>query len=194
MLVTSDHGASPMPESMHGGRITYEQVKDAANHAAIAELGPGDWVATARYPTVYLTKAALSQKPRDLAMAIKKIVYALRSFPGIERVEKTADVWGKCETRAGTLRALCLGLDPERSGEIVYLPARGWVLQESDDPVATNHGSLQSYDQQVPVITVLPGATSRAALTAPSAAIDMLDVAPTVARWLGIPPPTSLRR
>lgn len=194
MLVTSDHGASPMPESLHGGRITYEQVKDAANHAAIAELGPGDWVATARYPTVYLTKAALSQKPRDLAMAMKKIVYALRAFPGIERVEKTADVWGRCETRTGALRALCLGLDPERSGEIVYLPARGWVLQESDDPVATNHGSMQAYDQQVPVIMVLPGATPRAALTAPGAAIDMLEIAPTIARWLGVPPPTSLRR
>src|SRR6185436_14395636 len=35
MIATSDHGASPMPESLDGGRITFQQVKDAANRAAI---------------------------------------------------------------------------------------------------------------------------------------------------------------
>src|SRR5262249_9039434 len=37
MIVTSDHGASPMPESLNGGRITFQQIKEAANRAAIAE-------------------------------------------------------------------------------------------------------------------------------------------------------------
>ena len=195
MIATSDHGASPMPESIGGGRITFGQIKDAANRAAIAELGPGEWIANARYPTLYLSRAALAQKPRDLAVTMTKIVYALRSFPGIERVEKSAELWGRCETRTGDARLICNALDPDRSGEIVYLPAKGWVLQEADDPVATGHGSLQAYDRQVPVIVLPPGRTAHAALVAPDAApLEMTRIAPMLAGWLGVPPPTSLAR
>ncbi len=194
MLVTSDHGASPTPESLHGGRIPYAQIKDAANRAAIAELGPGDWIAAAKNPTVYLSPAALAQKPKDLALAITKIVYALRSFPGLARVEKTADFWGHCETRTGDALALCLMLDPERSGEILYLPAAGWVMTDND-PVTTNHGSLNPYDRLVPVIVVPPGRAPHAALAQPDATMfPVLDVAPLLARWLGVPSPTTLPR
>ena len=194
MIATSDHGASPMPESMHGGRISFEQIKDAANRAAIAELGPGEWIANARFPTVYLSAAALAQKPRDLAVAMTKIVYALRAFPGIDRVEKSSDFWGHCETRTGDAFLICTTLDPERSGEIFYMPARGWILEESDEAVATGHGSLQPYDRQVPVVVLAPGRAAHAAPTGPdSTLIPMQRIAPTLAGWLGVPPPTTLR-
>ena len=194
MIATSDHGASPMPESIHGGRISFTQIKDAANRAAVAELGPGEWIANARFPTVYLSPAALAQKPRDLATAMTKIVYALRSFPGIERVEKSSEFWGHCETRTGDAFLICNTLDPERSGEIFYMPAKGWVLEEGDELVATGHGSLQPYDRQVPVIVLSPGRAVHAALTGPDATtIPMVRIAPVLAGWLGVPPPTSLR-
>jgi hypothetical protein len=194
MIVTSDHGASPMPESLHGGRISFDQIKDAANRAAIAELGPGEWIAAVKYPTVYLSRAALAQKPKDLAVATTKIVYALRSFPGLERVEKSADFWGHCENRTGDAFVLCLTLDPERSGEIFYLPARGWVVQDADDAVATSHGSMQPYDRLVPVIMLPPGRVPHAALARPDdATIQMVRIATVLARWLGVTPPSSLR-
>lgn len=194
LIATSDHGASPMPESLSGGRITFQQLKDAANRAAIAELGPGDWIASARYPTVYLSATARAQKPRDLAIATTKIVYALRSFPGLERVEKTADFAGHCETRTGDAFALCAALDPERSGEVIYLPAKGWVIEDASESIATGHGSLQPYDRLVPVLMALPGRTPHAPLTAPDTTIHMTRIATILARWLGVTPPTSLPR
>lgn len=194
MIATSDHGACPMPETLQGGRISFSQIKDAANRAAIAELGPGEWIANARYPTLYLSKAALAQKPRDLAVAMTKIVYALRSFPGLARVEKSAEYWGHCDTRTGDAFLICISLDPERSGEIFYTPARGWVLEDGDDGIATGHGSLHPYDRQVPVILLPPGRSAHAALTAPDdALIPMARIAPMLAGWLGVPPPSSLR-
>lgn len=193
MIATSDHGASPMPESLHGGRISYAQIEDAANRAAVAELGPGDWIADVGYPTVYLSRAALAQKPRDLATAMTKIVYALRSFPGLERVEKTAQLWGRCEARTGDAFLLCATLDPERSGEIIFLPARGWVLEGAREPVATNHGSLQPYDRLVPVLVLPPGRARHVALAGPDhAAVEMGRIATVLAGWLGVPPPSSL--
>jgi type I phosphodiesterase/nucleotide pyrophosphatase len=194
MIATSDHGACPMPESMHGGRISFDQIKDAANRAAIAELGPGDWIANARFPTVYLSTAALAQKPRDLAVAMTKIVYALRAFPGIARAEKSSEFWGHCETRTGDAFLICITLDPERSGEIFYMPDKGWVLEESEEAIATGHGSLQPYDRQVPVIVLPPGRAAHAPLMGPDAdAIPMQRIAPMLAGWLGVPAPSSIR-
>jgi arylsulfatase A-like enzyme len=193
LLATSDHGGSPMPDPARGGRISFAQIADAANRAAIVELGPGDWIANARYPNVYLTRAALARKPRELAIALTKIVYALRSFPGLARVEKAASVWGHCETRTGDTAALCRALDRERSGEVIYLPAAGWVLQEADDPVATGHGSLHAYDRQVPVIVAPPGRTAHAARAAPwGPSFAMTEIAATLAGWLGVPAPSTL--
>ena len=193
MIVTSDHGATPMPESMHGGRISFQQIKEAANRAAIAELGPGEWIASGRYPTLYLSKAALAQKPKDLAIVMTKIVYALRAFPGLARVEKSADFWGHCETRTGDAFLLCTTLDPERSGEIIYLPAPGWILQDANENIATGHGSMQSYDRLVPVIMLPPGRAPHATLTKPDdATIQTVRIATVLARWLGVTPPSSL--
>lgn len=196
MIVTSDHGASPMPDPRRGGRITYAQVKEAANRAAIAELGPGEWIAAARYPTVYLSKAALAQKPKDLAIATRKIIFALRSFPGLARVALASQLTGRCDTRAGDARLICLALDPERSGEIFYMPAPGWILHDApDDPAATSHGSLHPYDRQVPVIVLAPGRKAHAALAHPDdTSFPIERVAPTLATWLGVPAPTSLPR
>jgi len=193
MIVTSDHGASPMPESLRGGRVNLAQIKDAANRAAVAELGPGDWIAHVGVPTVYLSKAALAQKPKQLATAITKIVYALRSFPGLARVEKSAHFWGHCETRTGDALVLCATLDPERSGEVIYLPGPGWIIEDDEEPLATSHGSTQAYDRQVPVILLPPGRTSHAAVAAPDpTTIPMTRIATILARWLGAPPPSTL--
>jgi hypothetical protein len=74
------------------------------------------------------------------------------------------------------------------------MPAKGWVLQDSDDGVATGHGSLQLYDRQVPVIVLPPGRTAHPALAAPdTTTIAMARIAPMLAEWLGVPPPSALQ-
>ncbi len=174
MLVTSDHGAAPMPDPARGGRITFEQVQAAAERAADAELGAGTWIASAKYPSVYLTAAALALPQKDRDVAVKKIVFALRSFPGLEHVERTDVLAGNCERRIGDARALCLSLDPERSGEIAYFPASGWILEDDSEHLATAHGSLHDYDRLVPVIELAPGRTPHAPL--PSHDGDIVDM------------------
>jgi len=195
MLVTSDHGASPMPERMNGGRITFESLEDAANRAAVAELGAGHWIGSAKYPSVYLNAAARAKPAKEVAIALKKIIFALRSYPGIARAERTSDFAGRCETRTGDAFSICLMLDPERSGEVFYLPAAGWILEEEAERLATAHGSFHDYDRNVPVIMLPPGRRAHAPLAKPSATtVQMVRIATVVARWLGVTPPGSLPR
>lgn len=194
MIATSDHGASPMPERVgRGGRITYEELTDAANRAAVTQLGPGTWIADVRYPNLFLSPAALAAKHRD--KAIHKILLALRAFPGIALAARTVDYAGRCEQRTGEAFHICLSLDAERSGEIFFLPKRHWLFVERGEPQATTHNSLHDYDREVPVIMLAPGRTPHAAATAPSnTTIQMVRIATVIARWLGVTPPSTLAR
>jgi hypothetical protein len=195
MLVTSDHGASPLPERVGGGRITYESIRDSANRAASTALGLGEWIADVTFPSIYLSAAARARTPRDQQRAIAKIISALRSFPGLARVERTTDFAGRCEARTGDAFQICLALDPTESGEVFYLPARGWVLEERAERAATAHGSLHAYDREVPLILLAPDRRPHPPLAAPSnAKILMVRVAPILARWLGVKSPPTLPR
>ncbi len=195
MIVTSDHGAAPMPETFpDGGRLGYASIKAAANAAATAELGPGEWIAAVKFAGgVYLSKAALAQPDRERNIAIKKIVYALRSFPGLARVERTDAFAGNCGARTGDAFLLCQMLDVERSGEVVFLPKAGWILY--NNPHATAHGSANAYDREVPVIVLPPKRAPHESLAKPSeTVVRMIRISTILARWLGITPPVSLKR
>jgi Type I phosphodiesterase / nucleotide pyrophosphatase len=191
MIVTSDHGAGALPELQGAGRIHYQQIIDTANTAAARALGPGSWIAFAKVPTLYLTEAARTSPKVDAA--IDEIVRAMRARPGIARVERTRDLVGGCAAR-GADEALCRGLDAERSGEVLYVPAPGWLMEEQDEPVAASHGTPYRYDQEVPVIALPFGRVSRAPQPAPAGELLMTEIAPTLARWLGVLPPRELPR
>ena len=195
MIVTSDHGSSPMPERSGGGRIKYSELQKAANDAASAVLGPGAWIDNAHFPNVYFSKAMLAQPKGELDSAMRRVVFALRAFPGLEKVDRTAPYEGHCETRTGEAQALCYSFDPERSGDLFYMPAKGWITESDDGPLATSHGSLHDYDRLVPVLVVPPGKpASHPAPTAPTGEIPTTQIATMLSTWLGVTAPLQLPR
>jgi hypothetical protein len=195
LLVTSDHGASPLPERIDGGRLTPEGLEAIANAAASTELGNGTWVARAKYPFVFLTPALSAKPPKERAKAVHKILLALRSQPGIAMADRVESFAGNCDTRTGKAFGICLMLDPERAGDLFYLPAPGWILTDANEPAATSHGSWNLYDREVPVIMLPFGRTPHARATrASSTTIQMVRIATVLAGWLGVTPPTNLPR
>ena len=141
MIVTSDHGASPMPESVHGGR--HHPRRGRGRRECRGERGarPGRSGSTTRTIRT-CTSARRSSRSRRTSASRRSSAsrIALRSFPSIEKVGAVADAAGHCETRHGDDRALCLTFDRERSGDLYYLPARGYIMDTEDEPAATAHG------------------------------------------------------
>ncbi len=195
MIVTSDHGASPMPERIRGGRMTPESLQQIANDAAATEIGAGTWVASAKYPFVFLTPALFAKPPKERAKAVHKILLALRAQPGIAMADRVESFAGHCDQRTGDAFGICMMIDPERAGDLFYLPRPGWILSDADEPVATAHGSWNLYDREVPVIMLPFGRTPHARATGAShTTIQMVRIATVLAGWLGVTPPTNLPR
>ena len=73
-----------------------------------------------------------------------------------------------------------------RSGDIYVVQEPYWFMYEKG-PIAAMHGSPWSYDTYVPIIFFGPGIVSKTIhrRTFP------IDVAPTLAAYLGIQPPSS---
>jgi len=194
MLVTSDHGGAPLAERSGGGRFVFDELQASANAAASRALGPGAWVASAKYPNVYLTAAARAKPVAQREQALDAIVAALRGIPGIALADRVASYAGGCDQRTGDAAAICMMLDIERSGEVFYLPARGWIAEEISERVATAHGSFHDYDRLVPVIMLRAGRTPHVPSTEPISTIQMVRISMIVAHWLGVTPPQALPR
>ncbi|MFN0247996.1 MAG: alkaline phosphatase family protein [Kofleriaceae bacterium] len=195
LLLTSDHGASPLPERVGGGRLTPEGLQAIANAAAATALGSGTWVANAKYPFVFLTPALFAKRPEERAKAVHKILLALRAQPGIAMADRVESFAGNCITRTGDAFGICMMLDPERAGDLFYLPASGWIVHDAGEPTAVAHGSWNLYDREVPVIMLPFGRTSHTRATgASTTTIQMVRIATVLAGWLGVTSPTNLPR
>lgn len=188
MIVTSDHGAAPLVELTGGARHAYGDIEAIAEAAAAKIAGPGDWVADVHFPNLHLSAAALALPAETRDAVVDAILGALRATPWISRAERRDRYTGDCSGETGDDARLCWSIDPTRSGEIVFAPAGNHVLHENGEVDATDHGSFQPYDYQVPVIVIAPGAKPG---TTDAVPVSMLRVTPTVTGLLRVPPPTA---
>jgi predicted AlkP superfamily pyrophosphatase or phosphodiesterase len=183
LALAADHGVAPIPEQakregLDAGRIESDALKKRLQDAVSGELGRGDFVAAVSTHELYLqpgVRERLAAKPGALA----RVTAALRAVPGV------AEAFAGDELAAGAqqastpaARAAMLSYFPGRSGDFLVVPRPNWVMGN----LGTNHGSINPYDQRVPVVLygagVRPGKYERA--------ISPADIAPTLAQAVGV--------
>jgi hypothetical protein len=177
---SSDHGVAPIPEQVPGaGRQPSRQVLEAINQALEPHFGAGDYAVISAYTDIYLAAGVSERLKRD-AKARTAVLDALRALPGVMQAF-TADEIADRDARSSSdviKRAAALSYHKERSGDIIIVPRKNWLLSSA----ATTHGTHHAYDQRVPVMFygagVRPGAYAGAATPA--------DVAPTLAALAGV--------
>jgi predicted AlkP superfamily pyrophosphatase or phosphodiesterase len=99
---------------------------------------------------------------------------------GVARVLTADDVSSEAArtSKDPQIRATALSYFPGRSGDLIVIPKENWIM----GAIVTTHGTLNPYDQQVPIILfgagIRPGPLSDAATPA--------DIAPTLAAIAGV--------
>ncbi len=185
LALSADHGVAVIPEQTRSeghdaGRVATADVKALANETIADVLGGSrtSYVADMQGNDLYLADGVrdrLLAKPGALA----KVLTAIRTVPGIEDAFDSDEIKDVAHARDAVRKAAALGYYPGRSGDILIAPKRDWVVSSS---LGTNHGSINDYDQRVPLVLfgkrIKPGKYTGAASPA--------DIAPTLAAIVGI--------
>ena len=213
IALTGDHGAGMVPEyaeekKLGGGRLNETMVAGAINDVLVAAVGAPDggesYVAGIAMPWVYLDQKMLKDQDvstdrlRTLLKKLAKDQAAYEAFfvaDDIRRddfvtspmchgsVSRASDQPHTADTAVAQLCGRVKNCYFEgRSGDVYVHVAKNWYA----GGLAAGHGSAHAYNTHVPLLLfgrgIKPGKHDTAA--APT------DIAPTLARLLGIPKPT----
>lgn len=189
VIITSDHGATPVPERgrlTSARRIPPSEIEQAADKALAAKLGePGPWVADLVSSNLYLTAAFRALPAERREPALDAAAAAIAALPGIAFAGRTDRFSPGCTVEQDTRRAICLGTVPGAAGELYVYPQAGSAI------TAYKHGSAHDApfddNRRVPILVKAPGLARQVGEG------SLLQVAPTLAALLGIDPPDAAR-
>lgn len=189
VALSADHGVALIPEQARAegkdaGRISASELRQRTAAAIAAELG-------GQGAQESFAGAVVDFHGNDLALApglhdrlkakpgaIARVLKAIATVAGVADVIDSDEIRDPARTTDPVRRAAALSFFPGRSGDILIVPKPHWI----SGSVGTNHGSLQDYDQRVPVVFFGGGvATGRH-----ERPISPADVVPTLAGWLGV--------
>lgn len=186
--LTSDHGTLPSRVLLAERGITStlyftEDIAKWANDVAVGLLGPGTWVLGVTTVDVTMTTAfgKRSETDRDRVLDAIRTDLLARGIGTVVRTDRNP---ATC-TGDDLAAMICHSIHPRHSGDL-YLVSKEWDLVNDDRSECSAHGSPWIYDREVPIIVMGSGVRPGARSEAPS----MLQVAPTIAALLGVPPPS----
>jgi predicted AlkP superfamily pyrophosphatase or phosphodiesterase len=189
IVLSADHGMAEMPEYMSelgfaAGRLYTEDIVTAANKAGQDLFGIDEVVRFFFRPYLYLDKEKIIASKKDRVMVEQAIANALTKLEGIAAAVPQNSV---SPQQAGSLQEqIKRNFHPSRSGDIYVAQDPYWFLFEKG-PIAAMHGSPWRYDTHVPIIFAGSGIQSQRV----HRSVHPVDVAPTLASFLGMTPPSS---
>jgi len=197
VVLSADHGASEAPGYLNslgiGGQyFDFAEIDRAEAIAALkAKFGLAEELIDQFFqPYLYLNRATIAAHGLQLADVARSVAAELRKMPGIAYAVSSEDLRAGAVARTPVTDAILANFHEDRSGDIYVVFEPHWFVADFDGLTVTgSHGSPWSYDSHVPVIWMGPGITpARIARRA-----ETVDIAPTIAAYLGIRPPSGAR-
>ncbi len=188
IVLSADHGMADMPEYMtelgfKAGRLEPDAIVKMTNKVG-QQYGIDEIVRFFYRPYLYLDNEKISAAKLDQTVVEQAIADALTNTDGIALAVASSRLSSQ---RSNPLVAqVQRNTHITRSGDIYIIQEPYWFLFDKG-PVKAMHGSPWRYDTHVPIIFAGPtiGAQTVHRLVHP------VDVAPTIAAFLGMTPPGS---
>ncbi len=187
VVLTSDHGVTPLPESVGGQRIRPKQVEDVARRAAKATLRSlgRRWSGRVQWADGVFVDLPRDLPPAEAAKVRAHVAESLREQPWVADAFTLDELTGPTVPDRPYARAFAHSAAPGRAPDVFVLPPRGSLIM---DYPGTTHGTPYDSDTRVPLVVfgteVTPGSRGGAVTT--------VQIAPTVAELLQVPPPEDL--
>ncbi|NOR41327.1 MAG: alkaline phosphatase family protein [Gammaproteobacteria bacterium] len=195
IVLSADHGQPEVPGHLHELGIdnahyfdTKALDKTPAIMALKKQFGLGEELIEAFYqPYLYLNHDLIQAKGLDQAQVEQAVAGELLKFDGVAYAVSSTAL--RTDNLPDTLmtRSILRNFHPKRSGDIYLVFEPNVFINDFDGlTVASTHGSPWRYDTFVPVIFAgagLPAVTV-------SRPVTPYDIAPTLAAYLGVKPPS----
>jgi hypothetical protein len=191
-IVTSDHGATHLLERAEQTgqkvyRIDGAALRALAEKIAVRALGRGPWIRGMAANMIYMTARFEQVDPGRRRRALAAIAAELARVTGVALALPTADLAGDCaKQNSDHRRRACAALAPGSMGAIYLEPLPGSRFG-ADHPGGAGHGNASDDERTVPILVYAPGQERRQVGEPRS----ILQVAPTLALLLGVPPPAA---
>lgn len=195
VVLSSDHGAPENPAYLAGfGHVDartfdFERVETEPGFVRLtAAFGDSrSLILNFSNPYLYLDRAEIAARGLDPATVARAVAEELDRLPGIAYAIASSDLRSGAVARGKIQDAVLANFHPDRSGDIYIVFEPHWFVADFDGlHVASAHGSPWTYDTHVPIIVagpgIVPGRIARR--------VETVDVAPTIAAYLGTRPPS----
>jgi predicted AlkP superfamily pyrophosphatase or phosphodiesterase len=189
IVLSADHGMAEMPEFMAEkglavGRIHTEDVINAVNEIGFDQFGIMGIAKRFFRPYLYLDGEVIKAAKLERSTVEQAVADALTRKEGIALAVASSALRHMQDTPL--LRRIRNNTHPERSGDIYVVQEPYWFLFDKG-PIGVMHGTPWAYDTFVPIIFSGPGIDAGTVYRR----THPVDVAPTLAAYLGIKPPSS---
>lgn len=194
VVLSADHGAPEHPGylatlGIEAGTFDFERVDTEPGFVRLrAEFGESrDLILNYSNPYLYLDTAAIETRGLDKAEVERVVADELEKLPGIAYAIPSSALREGAVPRGKIQDAVLANFNPDRSGDIYVVFDPHWFIADFDGlTVASAHGSPWTYDSHVPILIAGPGIEPARV----SRRVETIDVAPTIAAYLGAKPPS----
>jgi len=188
VFITADHGVVQNPgylksKGIPGGFFKDTYISDTLNDFLKKTYQCDSLIKDYENQQVYLNYDLLKLKNIQLKEISQKISDFVKTFPGVANAIPSFDL-EENQYSEGQLSLVQRGFYEPRCGDLAIILKPGWI--DGSKTRGTTHGSGYAYDTHIPLIfygwDIRPGCTY--------APVSVTDIAPTIAAFLQIQPPS----
>ena len=190
-VVTSDHGFMPVPEhaaaqGRDAGRRKAAETLAALEAGLESRFGAGPWVRGWSAHGILLDRARAKDRGVDTGALDEEAKRLLAGDPAVAAAFSRAELESGSPPGVAYLAAARKTWHPAHSADIQVIPRAGWMF--SSYATGTTHGSPHAYDTHVPILIHGPKWVRAGRI---EERVEVVDIAPTLARILGVAVPSS---
>ncbi len=189
--LTSDHGFMPTPEysrglGLEGGRIASGPMLARINAGLEQRFGPGKWVMGLSANTLALDRTLITHQKIDGQALAQQARALLLTEPGVAAAYTRQELLNGQRGAEPLFAQMRKSWHQRLSGDVQFALKPNWMFGVGNR--GATHGSPYDYDTHVPLMLWGPRWVRAAAL---SDQVGIVDLAPTLARFLQIAAPAA---
>jgi len=197
LVLSADHGAPEHPGYLNtlgieADTFDFERVNTEPGFVRLqADFGASrELIKSFSKPYLYLDRAVIAERNLDVEEVEAVVAEELEKLPGIAQAIPSSALRRGAILGGNVAEKVLANFHPDRSGDIYIVFEPHWFIADFDGlTVASAHGSPWTYDSHVALVFAGPGIEPKRVVRR----VETVDVAPTIATYLGTKLPSGAR-